>query len=214
MADKLVDRLSENDDRAFWKEIKNINNSKVKLPNIVGNANGNVNITAMWYEHCSSIFDMVPGSSCNDLLGDLCGEHCEFDGNNMIVLPSEMVEMIMDLACNKSPGLDGLNSEHMQLSSVQLPVLISILISVMLIHGCIPKHILTSVMVPIIKNKNKSSTDKNNYRPICISNVFTKIVEKILYRRMEKCLRTTSSLCSHNQALLICMTLIQCQIYV
>ena len=34
MADKLADRLSENDDRAFWKEIKNINNSKVKLPNM------------------------------------------------------------------------------------------------------------------------------------------------------------------------------------
>ena len=38
VADKLADRLSENDDRAFWKEIKNLNN-------IVGNANGNINIT-------------------------------------------------------------------------------------------------------------------------------------------------------------------------
>ena len=128
---------------------------------------------------------MTPGSSCNDLLADLCGEHCEFDGN-MIVFPSEIVEIIRDLACKNTPGLDGLTGEHMQLSSVQLPVLISILISAMLIHSCIPKHILTSVMVPIIKNKNKSSTDKNNYRPICISNVFTKIVKKVLYRRMEK----------------------------
>ena len=116
---------------------------------------------------------MVPGSSCNDLLADLCEEHCEFDGN-MIVL-----------------RLDGLTSEHMQLSSVQLPVFISMLISAMLIHGCMPKHILTSVMVPIIKNKNKSSTDNNNYRPICISNVFTKIVEYVLYRRMEKYLLTS-----------------------
>ena len=75
----------------------------------------------------------------------------------------------------------------------QLPVLLSILMSAVLVHGYVPKSILKSVIVPIIKNKNKRISDKNNYRPICISNVFTKVVEKVLYSRMEDYLQSTNN---------------------
>ena len=44
---------------------------------------------------------------------------------------------------------------------------------------------LKSVIIPIIKNKNKRISDKDNYRPICLANVFTKVVEKVLYSRMD-----------------------------
>ena len=41
------------------------------------------------------------------------------------------------------------------------------------------------------KNKNKCSTDKDNYRPICLSNMFSKVVEKVLYSGMQNWLLTT-----------------------
>ena len=50
---------------------------------------------------------------------------------------------------------------------------------------------LKSVVIPIIKNKNKLISDKDNYRPICIANEFTKVVEKILYSRMDGYLQST-----------------------
>ena len=34
--------------------------------------------------------------------------------------------------------------------------------------------LLKFVIIPIIKNKNKRISDKDNYRPICLANVFTK----------------------------------------
>ena len=52
---------------------------------------------------------------------------------------------------------------------------------------------LKSVIIPIIKNKNKRISDKDNYRPICLANVFTKVVEKVLYSRMEGYLQSTSN---------------------
>ena len=45
----------------------------------------------------------------------------------------------------------------------------------------------------IIKNKNKRISDKDNYRPICISNVFTNVVAKVLYSRMEDYLQSTNN---------------------
>ena len=48
-------------------------------------------------------------------------------------------------------------------------------------------------MIPIVKNKNKHITDKENYRPICLANVFTKVIENVLLNRLQNWLSTTSS---------------------
>ena len=53
----------------------------------------------------------------------------------------------------------------------------------------IGNYICNAVIVPI--TKNNPSTAKDNYRPICFSNVFSKIVEKVLYRLMQNWLLTT-----------------------
>ena len=51
----------------------------------------------------------------------------KFD-RSMSVSPSEITEIINALPCNKSPGLDGLTSEHLKYASSQPSVLLSILI--------------------------------------------------------------------------------------
>ena len=65
--------------------------------------------------------------------------------------------------------------------------------SAILIHGNVPGSMLTSVIVPIIKEKNKRIlSEKDNYRPICLSYVLTKLLKNsIMYSRMEICLQTT-----------------------
>ena len=67
----------------------------------------------------------------------------------MSVSPSEITEIINDLPCNKSPGSDGLTSEHLKYASSQL----SVLLSAILVHGRVPSAMLTSVMIPIVKKK-------------------------------------------------------------
>ena len=179
IADNIAANLCKKDDRAFWGEIKKMTNSKIKLPSMVGNANGNDDINTMWQEQYINIFNSVKGSSCEDIHAAMCMEHIVFD-RDMIVSSSEIEDIIADMSCNKSPGLDGLTSEHMKFANSKLPVLLSILMSAVLIHGHVPRSAMRSVLVPIIKNKNKRITDKDKYRPICFSNVFTKVIEKVL----------------------------------
>ena len=54
-----------------------------------------------------------PQPHCKDLHADLCSNHSLFD-KNMVVTSNEMEDIIKDLSYNKSPGLDGICSEHMK----------------------------------------------------------------------------------------------------
>ena len=101
---------------------------------------------------------------------------------------------VNDLACNKSPGLDGVSAEHMKFAGPKLCVLMSMVISSIFTHGFIPRSMMDSVIVPVIKNKNKRINDKGNYRPICLSTVCSKMVEMALARRLSDSLNS-----SHNQ---------------
>ena len=58
ISDKIAEAMCAKNDRAFWRN-KNSSNSKIKLPNVVGNAQGSDNISGMWQEHYSHIFNMV-----------------------------------------------------------------------------------------------------------------------------------------------------------
>ena len=150
-------------------------NSKVKLPSKIGEAHGSTDISVMWKDHYSRILSTVNESNCTALYADLCDEHYLFE-TGMCVTPNEIADIVAEMSCNKSPGLDGLTSEHLKKANCQLSVLLSILLSALLVHGRVPSDILKSVMVPIVKNKNKRVSDKENYRPICLANVFTKVL--------------------------------------
>ena len=74
----------------------------------------------------------------------------------------EMKAVIDDLASNKSPGLDGLSAEHFKFAYYRLLALMSTLVSHIVVHGQVPHHMNESVILPIIKDKNKRVNDKNN----------------------------------------------------
>jgi hemolysin-activating ACP:hemolysin acyltransferase len=42
----------------------------------------------------------------------------------------------------------------------------------MLIHGHLPSTFMETVILPVIKNKRGDITNKDNYRPIAITNIF------------------------------------------
>ena len=79
----------------------------------------------------------------------------------------------------------------MKYADSQLLVLLSALVSSFLVHWYIPKVITESVIVSVIKDNNRRVNDKGNYRPICLTNIGSKIVEAVLLNRMDVFLQTT-----------------------
>ena len=48
-----------------------------------------------------------------------------------------------------------------------------------------------SVIIPVIKDKNRHVNEKGNYRPICLSKIRSKIIDVVLFNRMDTNLQTT-----------------------
>ena len=156
IADNIAEKLCQKDSRDFWKNIKQMTNKKVKLPTNIDGVHGDNDIVSMWKQHYATIFNSVENSSCDQAHSDFFNTNIAFD-NGMTVDLFEMKAVIDDLASVTS----------------------------IVVHGHVPESMNESVIVPIIKDKNKRVNDKRNYRPICLSNICSKIIEVVLFNRMS-----------------------------
>ena len=59
-----------------------------------------------------------------------------------------------------------------------------------LVHGYLPKNMMTVVLIPIIKNKAGNINSVDNYRPIALASILSKIIEIIIRSRIENFLVT------------------------
>ena len=53
------------------------------------------------------------------------------------------------------------------------------------------KAITVYVIVPVIKDKSRRVNEKGNYRPVCLSNICSKIIYTVLINKMDTYLQTT-----------------------
>ena len=60
-------------------------------------------------------------------------------------------------------------------------------------HCYMPQSMINSVIIPIIKNKSGDFTDKNNYGPIALSSIISKVFEHTIVNRLEEYLWTNDN---------------------
>ena len=103
------------------------------------------------------------------------------------------MESIKSLKCGKASGLDGLSAEHLKYADDKLCVLFSIALNAMVIHNFIPETMLDTIIVPLIKDKNGNISDHENYRPLALTCVISKMFEFLILHRYQDLLRTTAN---------------------
>ena len=86
---------------------------------------------------------------------------------------------------------DGLQAEHFQNGPLALMLRLTSLFNYMLKHAFVPQQFRFGTIVPIIKDKNGSSSDISNYRGITISPLVSKIFEHVLRNKFITHLETS-----------------------
>lgn len=109
------------------------------------------------------------------------------------VTPLEVHLSIKQLKSGKSCGLDYLQSEHFKNACDKLSVLLCLCFNSMILHGYVTEGFSDTILIPIIKDKKGNITDPDNYRPIAISSVTSKIFENILLKRLQSYICTSDN---------------------
>ena len=181
----MARNLSSKKITEFWKEVSGANNCKTPLPDNINEACGPDEIISLWKKHFYEIFNCLKSKQ-------LDSESYDSDQsiNNITVNASMVADAIKQLSLNKSCGLDGITAEHLKYASGKLPYLLSLCITSFFTHGFLPESMLSVLIVPVIKDKAGNINSKDNYRPIALASIISKIVETIMLERMETHLLT------------------------
>lgn len=86
----------------------------------------------------------------------------------------------------KSPGHDSLSIEHLKHAGPHLARLLAMLFNFCISHSYMPEEMIRTVVIPVVKNKISDITDKNNYRPISLATVVSKVFDSMLNSRLTQ----------------------------
>ena len=181
----IAKKYCDKNPRAMWKEVNTINHSKVPLPSTIENVSGSGDILKLWKNHYQKIFNCLNQSNNMNSNTDT---DCHFD--DMKVTLNEISDAVKKLDRNKSCGADSIYAEHLKYSSDKIYPLLSMCITGFFVHGFLPESLLTVILVPIVKNKAGNINSIDNYRPIALASILSKIIENIILVRIERQLVT------------------------
>ncbi len=96
----------------------------------------------------------------------------------------ELLEIIRSLKTKNSAGYDGLSNRMLKKEAYRFAVLLKPLINSSLDEGKFPDCLKTANIIPIFKKGDKCNL--NNYRPIALLPVLSKVFEKVLNKQITK----------------------------
>ena len=191
LSNKLAQEMSAHDYDSFWKTVKKCNESKSCLPNTINGTSGVQNIAEMWGQHFQSLLNVSTDTSLKAQVLSNC-HNTEYN-EECVVTVSEVLAAIKSSKSGKSPDHHGINSEHFKYACNRVPAMLSFLFTAILVHGYLPKNFMLSSLIPIVKNRSGDLTSKDNYRPIAINSVVSKLFEIILLNRYSDLFLTSEN---------------------
>lgn len=204
---KFLDTV--NDPRKFWHNINSLlynKNSKKKESFELKDTGGHL------------LSDGDTASSFNDHFIEIPeklieGEYGKLNDSNSVLTSSfssthsmflqavdeeEIFNTIMNLKNSSSTGVDNLNTNIFKQCAENLAQILPTFINHSFVTGNFPVYLKVARVIPIYKGSG-SKTDINNYRPISLLNVISKIYEACIYRRLYSFLNFTKFFEKNNQ---------------
>ena len=137
---------------------------------------GEESIANLWKNHFKNLLNSVTQGAKIEANWSVADKEFE----EIKVSNSEVESAIKKLKLDKACGLDGIYSEHLKYADKSLLEKLSCCITSLFTHGILPESMISVILVPIIKDKAGKITSKDNYRPIALASVVSKVIEMIL----------------------------------
>ena len=166
-----------------------LNSNSTTQANVIDCISGQDNIANYWRDH---FYKILNTNDCDkSLKDDIVGKLEDIQHSaDMAVSTKCISEIIAKLECGKSAGPDGICAEYLKFSNVKLHTLLALCFSLCLSHGYLPIALIETTIIPIVKNKSGNLSDSNNYRPIALATIVSKMLESVLLIKCGEYLTT------------------------
>lgn len=111
--------------------------------------------------------------------------HVKCNQNSMYITPvsiDELGKIVQSLKNSKSVGSDGIRTDIVKICFHYIAAPLAHAINLSLEQGTFPENLKLSIVKPLFKKG--SSNQINNYRPVSLLTIFSKIYEKVMYKRL------------------------------
>ena len=95
---------------------------------------------------------------------------------------NEIINIMKSLKSKSSSGPDGISGKFLKQIGSEIVVPLVIIINKSLSEGFVPDELKIAKVIPVYKSKDKTSF--NNYRPISLLPSLSKILEKVVHKRL------------------------------
>ena len=180
--------INVNDSTKCWKIIKEAvgQNSVINDDNCTFHINGNdVNDKQIISDEFNEYFVNIGPKLASNI--DNTSNPIEYvnDILNSISIPtiteSEVTDILLSLK-NSSAGYDEIPAHILKQNTILYIKPLTHLVNSSINKGIFPDELKIAKVIPIFKSGNKESIE--NYRPISILSVFTKVFEKVMYKHL------------------------------
>jgi hypothetical protein len=108
------------------------------------------------------------------------------------VTKGEIISIICSLKSKKSSAYDGISSKILKLCSMAISEPLSYICNMSIVTGAFPDRLKYAVIKPLYEKEDK--VDMAKYRPISMLTVFSKVIEKTMYLRLNQHLQVNNIL--------------------
>ena len=153
---------------------------------------------------CKHILSVIPGrgscrgSAVKPISGRFEGQprpstsdYISWNGHTSFIVSHhyvsvEMIETIINCTkLGKACGPDNLSIEHLKYSHVVLLIHLKLLFSAIFAHNFVPDDFGSGIIVPLVKDKTGNINSVDNYTPMTLTPVVSKVFEGVLLRLCE-----------------------------
>jgi hypothetical protein len=165
--------------KAAWDVIRQENSSEVTQETALDPEK----LNAFFLESVIELTNNIPQSNIpfHDLLGDRPVPHCTFNWQN--IRSEELVQIVSNLSNSKSMDVYSLSNYLVKRTINVIKEPLSFVLNKCLETGCFPDMLKLSKVIPVYKKGDKQLPQ--NYRPISIVPIFSKILESLMHKQLS-----------------------------
>ena len=190
-ANAMSRSLASGDVRAFWRGVAKGDGAETR-PDRIDGAVGDEDVADLWANKYGQVLNSLKDE---ELKKEFYQEYdsASWDAFEPVTVV-EMGKIVSTLKDGKANGLDDIPNALYRHSPFQILYFLASMCNSIMIHEYIPEEATNAKIMPLLKGKLLDISRSENYRPITISTSFSKIIEHIIYTRMNQQLK-----CNYNQ---------------